>query len=194
MGASRALTPWLRAATFETLIGLLAVSAFAAARRSGLTAAMSTSSTARCTSVLRSRTSGARCRCTTRPHAPLTTTAGCATGTCPSRLHPRFRILQRHAALGRRVQRYVREAHPRGRAGRSRRGARPRAHDLRHSFAVRTLIDWYEADENIDAKLPLLSAFLGHVDPVSSYWYLPKSPELLALARDHLERTGIELS
>jgi len=47
---------------------------------------------------------------------------------------------------------------------------RARAHDLRHSFAVRTLIDWHQAGENIDAKLPLLSTYLGHYagDPVKS--------------------------
>jgi integrase len=72
--------------------------------------------------------------------------------------------------------------------------ARPRAHDLRHSFAVRTMIDWYRSDEDVDAKLPLLSTYLGHVDPVSTYWYLQASPELLALARERLERTGQELS
>ena len=67
---------------------------------------------------------------------------------------------------------------------------RPRAHDLRHSFAVRTLIDWYQADERIDAKLPLLATYLGHVDPASSYWYLEASPELRALVRERLERAG----
>ena len=63
---------------------------------------------------------------------------------------------------------------------------RPRAHDLRHSFAVRTLIGWYHAGENVDAKLPLLSTFLGHVDPASTYWYLSASPELIALAAARL--------
>jgi integrase/recombinase XerD len=71
---------------------------------------------------------------------------------------------------------------------------RPRAHDIRHSFAVRTLIGWYQAGENVDAKLPLLSTFLGHVDPASTYWYLQASPELLALVRDRLERAVGERS
>jgi integrase len=66
--------------------------------------------------------------------------------------------------------------------------ARPRAHDIRHSFAVQTLIDWYRDGEDIDRQMPVLSTFLGHVDPVSTYWYLEASPELLALARDRLER------
>ena len=62
---------------------------------------------------------------------------------------------------------------------------RPCAHDLRHTFAVRTLLDWHRAGEDIDARLPLLSTYLGHVSPESTYWYLQAVPELLQLvARD----------
>jgi integrase/recombinase XerD len=59
---------------------------------------------------------------------------------------------------------------------------------------VQTLIDWYRDGEDVDAKLPLLSTFMGHVDPVSTYWYLEASPELLALARDRLEHTTERVS
>ena len=65
---------------------------------------------------------------------------------------------------------------------------RPRAHDLRHTFAVNTLLDAYRAGENPVARLPLLSTYLGHVHPGSTYWYLQAAPELLALASDRLER------
>jgi integrase/recombinase XerD len=68
--------------------------------------------------------------------------------------------------------------------------ARPRPHNLRHTFAVRTLLDWYRAGVDVDAQLPLLSTFLGHVDPVSTYWYLQASPELFAVACERLERAG----
>jgi integrase/recombinase XerD len=71
---------------------------------------------------------------------------------------------------------------------------RPRAHDLRHSFAVRTLIDWYRDGENVDRQMPLLSTFLGHVDPASTYWYLQAAPELLALISERLEHLLQELS
>ena len=54
--------------------------------------------------------------------------------------------------------------------------ARPRPYDLRHAFAVRTLLDWYEAGEDIDRRMPLLSTFLGHTDPASTYWYLTGGP------------------
>jgi integrase len=64
---------------------------------------------------------------------------------------------------------------------------RQRIHDMRHTFTVATLLDWYRDGADVQARLPLLSAYLGHVDPKSSYWYLSASPELLALAAARLE-------
>lgn len=64
-----------------------------------------------------------------------------------------------------------------------------RLHDLRHTFAVCTLLRWYQAGEDVEARLPILSAYLGHRDPRSTYWYLPAAPELLALAAGQLERS-----
>ena len=64
---------------------------------------------------------------------------------------------------------------------------RPRIHDLRHSFAVNTLIGWHRDGENVDARLPALSTYLGHRDPRSTYWYLSAAPELLALAARRIE-------
>ena len=52
---------------------------------------------------------------------------------------------------------------------------RPRLHDFRHSFACATLIDWYRAGADVQAKLPLLSTYLGHIDPISTYWYYSDS-------------------
>ena len=63
---------------------------------------------------------------------------------------------------------------------------RPRIHDLRHTFAVATLRDWYQAGTDVTSKLPLLSAYLGHVDPVSTYWYLEAAPDLLVLAAERI--------
>lgn len=65
---------------------------------------------------------------------------------------------------------------------------RPRLHDLRHSFAVKTLRDWYRAGVDVEQRLPWLSTYLGHVNPTTTYWYLTATPELLALAADRLER------
>ena len=65
---------------------------------------------------------------------------------------------------------------------------RPRLHDLRHTFAVRTMIDFYRAGGNVQARLPLLSTYLGHLDPSTTYWYLSAAPELMSLAGDLLQR------
>jgi integrase len=64
----------------------------------------------------------------------------------------------------------------------------PRIHDLRHSFAVHTLIGWYRADEDVGALLPRLSTYLGHLTPGYTYWYLSAAPELLQLAAARLEK------
>ncbi|MFH0899352.1 MAG: tyrosine-type recombinase/integrase [Pseudomonadota bacterium] len=64
----------------------------------------------------------------------------------------------------------------------------PHIHDLRHTFAVKTLIDWYRAGVNVERRLPWLSTYLGHVSPSSTYWYLTATPELLALAGKRAER------
>lgn len=62
----------------------------------------------------------------------------------------------------------------------------PRIYDLRHTYTVNTL-DWYRDGHDVQARLPLLSTWLGHVDPASTYWYLHAVPELLALAADRLD-------
>lgn len=65
---------------------------------------------------------------------------------------------------------------------------RPRLHDFRHAFAVRTITDWYAAGLDVGSRLPLLATHLGHKDPRSTYWYLTATPELLALAAGRLEQ------
>ena len=64
----------------------------------------------------------------------------------------------------------------------------PRLHDLRHSFAVGTLTRWYLDDLEIEPRLPMLSTYLGHLSPSSTYWYLTATPKLLELARLRAER------
>lgn len=65
---------------------------------------------------------------------------------------------------------------------------RPRLHDLRHTFAVNTVLDWYRNGDDVQARMPMLSAYLGHVDPSATYWYLSTAPELMALACARLEQ------
>jgi integrase len=67
-------------------------------------------------------------------------------------------------------------------------GRRPRLHDFRHTVAVKTLGDWYRAGVDVEPRLPLLSTYLGHVSPSSTYWYLSATPELLSSAGDRLEQ------
>lgn len=63
---------------------------------------------------------------------------------------------------------------------------RPTPHQLRHSFAVRTLVDWHRNDVNVADHIAVLSTYLGHVSPADTYWYLSASPELMALAAERL--------
>ena len=67
-------------------------------------------------------------------------------------------------------------------------GRQPRLHDLRHRFAVNTLLGWYRTGVDVEARMPLLSTFLGHSNPENTYWYLSAVPELLSLASERLER------
>jgi integrase/recombinase XerD len=64
----------------------------------------------------------------------------------------------------------------------------PRIHDLRHRFAVSTLLRWYRRGKNVDLLLPVLSTYLGHVFITGTYWYLTCTPELMEAAAKRLER------
>jgi integrase/recombinase XerD len=195
MTAARELTPRLRAATFETIIGLLAVSGVRVGEALGLDRSdvdlhdgvivVRVSKRAKLREVpLHDTTTRAlldygrlRDHCLPEPQSPAFFVSPAGTRASRGAFNGTFAKLIRQVGLegcGERV--------------------RPRAHDVRHSFAVQTLIDWYRDGEDIDRQMPLLSTFLGHVDPVSTYWYLEASPELLALARDRLERSAGQLS
>jgi integrase len=64
----------------------------------------------------------------------------------------------------------------------------PRIHDLRHTFAVRRLLRWYQEGADIDNKIPTLSTYLGHVGVKHTYWYLTAVPELMAITSARFER------
>jgi len=64
----------------------------------------------------------------------------------------------------------------------------PRLHDMRHGFASKTLLRWYRAGENAERRLPILSAYLGHVHWSDTFWYLSALPELMHEAMSRLER------
>lgn len=66
-------------------------------------------------------------------------------------------------------------------------GRRPRLADLRHTFAVSAILGWYRSGVDVAPRLAVLSTYLGHLKPSSTYWYLQASPELLAAAAARLE-------
>jgi integrase len=63
-----------------------------------------------------------------------------------------------------------------------RHGRGPRIHDLRHSFAVRTMIGWYRTGKDPAREMIRLTTYLGHTNPSHTFWYLEAVPELLDLA------------
>ncbi len=56
----------------------------------------------------------------------------------------------------------------------------PRIHDLRHTFAVERLLAWYRDGQDVNARLPWLATYMGHVDVHSTQVYLQATPELIA--------------
>ena len=105
------------------------------------------------------------------PSAPALFISPAGTRLLYCNVHATFRQLRRRADL-----------QPRSAS------CRPRIHDLRHTFAIRTLLDGYQHDGDVQPRLSLLATYLGHVNPDSTYWYLSAAPELLALAGQRLER------
>jgi integrase/recombinase XerD len=65
-------------------------------------------------------------------------------------------------------------------------GHGPRIHDMRHRFAVQTILNWYRTGLDVAREIPKLSTYLGHVHVNDTYWYFEAVPELLQLATDRL--------
>ncbi len=68
-----------------------------------------------------------------------------------------------------------------------RHGRGPRIHDLRHSFAVKTIMNWYRQGRDPDREMIKLSTYLGHSNPKATYWYIEAVPELMKLASERAE-------
>ena len=66
----------------------------------------------------------------------------------------------------------------------------PRLHDLRHGFAIETLVEWYRAGVDVEHHLPTLATYLGHGHVTDTYWYLSATPELLRLAMLRIDGKG----
>lgn len=188
--AADRLRPRLRAHTWVTLIGLLAVSGL----RTGEACRLNDADVDFIAGILRVRDSkfgksrdvpihettaaalrdyaGVRDQLRVSTVTDSFFVSGRGTRLNKSDLDKTFTVLRHHAGLG---------------TGNGRR--EPRLHDFRHSFATETLIDWYRDGRDVQARLPLLSTYLGHADPKSTYWYLTGTPELLGLAAERI--TGI---
>lgn len=70
-----------------------------------------------------------------------------------------------------------------------RHGRGPRIHDLRHTFAVRTLLNWYRSGKDPAREMIKLVTYLGHENPAHTYWYIEAVPELLELASRRAEES-----
>jgi integrase/recombinase XerD len=187
LAAARRLAPPLRAATFETLLGLLAVTGM----RIGEAMRLDRDDVDWDEKVLVVRSSkfgrSREVACHDSTVEALRAYSARRDRLCPRPASASFFV----SALGRRLAHhsvYATFHQLAGEAGLPQRpgGRPPRVHDLRHAFAVGTLLRWYR-DGDVQARLPLLSAYLGHVRPSSTYWYLTACPELLALAAERLE-------
>jgi len=71
-------------------------------------------------------------------------------------------------------------------------GRRPSLQALRHRFAIERIRQWYEDEGDVQALLPTLSVYLGHLRPQESYWYLTATPELLTEAAARFQRYAME--
>jgi integrase/recombinase XerD len=187
--AAGALTHPLRAATHRTLFGLLA----ATGMRVGEALRLNHSDVDLHAGLLTiSQTKFNKSRLLPLHPSTLTALRGYARDRdrfCSRRSQPSFFISTRGTRLADRRVRAVfadliDQVGLRPRAG----SPRPCTHGLRHSFAVATLVDWYRDGGDVAARMPLLSAYLGHASPASTYWYLQAAPELLALAAQRLEQ------
>ena len=188
MHAARLLAPPFRAATYETLIGLLACTGL----RISEAIRLDRDDVNYETGVLIVRTSkfgkSREVALQTSTIAALQTYACLRDQLHPCLATPSFFVNMRSTRLAYRTVNgtfvgLVKQA----KIGPPAANGHLRLHDLRHSFAVRTLLAWYRAGVDVQAKLPVLSTYLGHIDPKSTYWYLSAAPELLALAGSRLQ-------
>ena len=67
-------------------------------------------------------------------------------------------------------------------------GRGPRLHDMRHTMASKTILDWFRSGRSPDREMYKLSTYLGHVNPGGTWWYIEAVPELLRLASERAER------
>lgn len=186
LGNARALRPALRGLTYQALFGLLAVSGMRLGEAIGLDRGDVDLNTAVIT-IRHAKFDRPRIV----PLHPTVTSAllGYAAQRdelCPLPRSGAFFLSTRGATLDRsQVDKTLRQITTA--MGVRTTTVHPRAHDLRHSFAVHTLIGWMRADVSVDEHIAVLSTYLGHVSPAGTYWYLSAVPELMELAAERLQ-------
>jgi integrase/recombinase XerD len=190
MAAARRLSPPLRGATFETLIGLLAATGMRVGEALRL-GRHDVDFESNRLDLLNSKFGKSR----QIPVHPSTTEAlaryaGLRDETFGYPGPPSFLVSSRGTALRTQstdaIFRQLREQCSIDAA----QGCRPpRPYDLRHSFAVATLLAWHAEGADVQRRLPALSAYLGHLRPANTYWYLEAAPELMAVVATRLERS-----
>jgi integrase len=186
LAATRRLTPPLRAATYRSLLGLLASTGM----RLGEARALSRADVDLIDGLVTIRHAKFD-RMRLVPLHPTVTAelrayAAQRDQACPRPKVDRFFLTLRGCAVRREEADSVFRAIT-GLMGLRTDTVRPRIHDLRHSFAVHTLIDWHRNGADVSSLLPVLSTYLGHVEPANTYWYLSAVPELMGLIAARLE-------
>lgn len=192
MAATSTLSPPFRAATFRTLIGLLACTGLRIGEALGLDRVDVDLADGVLT--VRNAKFGKSREVLLHPSTvqALLEYAELRDRVCPQPTAPSFLLTTRgtrpsHPTICQPFHKLVKLAGITPPAGRS-----VRVHDLRHRFAVTTLLGWYRDGDDVQARMPLLSTYMGHVDPAATFWYLSAAPELLALAAERLEQTAGE--
>lgn len=187
--AARTLNPPLRAATFEAMLGLIAATGLRLGEAIGLDRADTDLGEGLLT--IRSTKSGRDRLVPLHPTAAaaLAGYARCRGQLCPDPATTRFFV----SSVGTPVhERLADQAFAQLTSSLELRTTerQPRIHDLRHTFAVRQLLAWHRDGADVNAKMPVLSAYLGHVSPAGTYWYLTAVPELMELVAARLTRAG----
>lgn len=191
MDEARRLRPLLRGAVYETLIGLLAVTGMRPGEALRLR---------RCDVDLQSGIVRVHASKNASRELPLHDSAIAALAAYSrlrDELYPKpvsqaFFVSAdgRKIAHGTFTKTFARVRHSAGLDPPPRSIRAPQLRDFRHAFALHCLLDAYRRGADIDAQLALISSYLGHADPASSYWYLHATPELLALAAGRLDDHG----
>jgi integrase len=189
LDATNTLTPALRAATYRALLGLLAVTGM----RVGEALALDRENVdlrERRLVVRHAKGGGRQLPLHPSTARELVSNTRLRNQVCPAPKTPSFFV----STVGTRpIYECVRETFTGLRAitGLNTRRPIPRIHDLRHGFAVETLLGWHRTGVDVAGRLPLLGAWMGHRHPASTYYYLQAAPELLALAAQRLPDLGM---